>query len=470
MKYIKKGSGAIIKVDDIPVKASSVDRSFALGKMEKRLGEFVPCPDEEEIQTHPRPPMPVSQVNLDEWRTYQDEMAHRDNAAIRQEERRVLEEERRKIDEETMQQRAKLDKFEKKHGIFMGAIAKQAIAQERRKKSADALQKYRESRQKLQSRPSFKNWLLKTNRHDKADKWRYRKQLEQFAEHDATPKFVDAAKPTTKVQYVCRAHFDNILEKHGNENMDLSRAEGMLALRLRAHGYSKEEVTAALQQFAHTIRSSGQANSYRFFKYADRTAAYAFAPAGDIAMQENAAQIQQDKMQSGVALRDLRKQKQKELELAQKDKWEAEWKRRDATKEVERLQSAIANHEEEVSNQGFWSGLINKGQNATHRNTLELEHKTATENKDVALNNYNEKDAHVLKLENELRDVQNAYANSPLGRELKRLTEECQARELEAQRQRKEQEREEELLDQCRDIEGKKQQQPYPAHGNRLRL
>ena len=74
------------------------------------FGGFVPCPDEEEMQTHPRPPMPVSQVNLDEWRTYQDEMAHFDNAAIRQEEQRLLEEERRKIDEETMQQRAKLDK------------------------------------------------------------------------------------------------------------------------------------------------------------------------------------------------------------------------------------------------------------------------------------------------------------------------------------------------------------------------
>lgn len=128
---------------------------------------------------------------------------------------------------------------------------------------------------------------------------------------------------------------------------------------------------------------------------------------------------------------------------AQNNKRDAERQLRNATKEVERLQSAIKNYEEKVSNQGFWSGLLNKGQNATHSKELELEHKIATENEKMVKNDYNEKSSRVSNLETELREVQKAYANSTLGRELKRLTEERQARELEEQRQKEEQERKE---------------------------
>ncbi len=48
IKYERKGSGAIIFVGKIPVKASAVDRSFSLKNMEKRLGIL-----EENLQTQP---------------------------------------------------------------------------------------------------------------------------------------------------------------------------------------------------------------------------------------------------------------------------------------------------------------------------------------------------------------------------------------------------------------------------------
>ena len=40
MLFRSKGSGAIIFVGDIAVKASSVDRAFSMGKLCKRLGDF----------------------------------------------------------------------------------------------------------------------------------------------------------------------------------------------------------------------------------------------------------------------------------------------------------------------------------------------------------------------------------------------------------------------------------------------
>ena len=45
MRYVRKGSGAIIYVGEAAVKASSVDRDFSLGKLCKRLGEFGYCPE-----------------------------------------------------------------------------------------------------------------------------------------------------------------------------------------------------------------------------------------------------------------------------------------------------------------------------------------------------------------------------------------------------------------------------------------
>ena len=41
LRFEKKGSGAIIWVGETAIKASSVDRSFSMGKLVKRLGEFV---------------------------------------------------------------------------------------------------------------------------------------------------------------------------------------------------------------------------------------------------------------------------------------------------------------------------------------------------------------------------------------------------------------------------------------------
>ncbi len=40
MKYQKKGSGAVIVVGDVTVKASSVSKNLTLSKLEKQLGPF----------------------------------------------------------------------------------------------------------------------------------------------------------------------------------------------------------------------------------------------------------------------------------------------------------------------------------------------------------------------------------------------------------------------------------------------
>ena len=69
LRFEQKGSGAIVFVGDIAVKASSVDRNFSMGKLCKRLGDFVPAEAAPPVKKIP--PEPVSEVNLHEWQAYQ---------------------------------------------------------------------------------------------------------------------------------------------------------------------------------------------------------------------------------------------------------------------------------------------------------------------------------------------------------------------------------------------------------------
>ena len=66
---------------------------------------------------------------------------------------------------------------------------------------------------------------------------------------------------------------------------DYSRVDAMIALRMRSNGHSREDVTGTLQQCAPTIRETRTGRNWQ--RYAERTADYAFGPAGDRDMERN---------------------------------------------------------------------------------------------------------------------------------------------------------------------------------------
>ena len=70
LRFVRKGSGAVIFVGDTAVKASCVDRNFSLSKLCKRLGEFKPGYYSERT-FHKPTPKPVSHVCREEWLEYQ---------------------------------------------------------------------------------------------------------------------------------------------------------------------------------------------------------------------------------------------------------------------------------------------------------------------------------------------------------------------------------------------------------------
>lgn len=79
------------------------------------------------------------------------------------------------------------------------------------------------------------------------------------------------------------AHLENIRRHLAIE--DYSRVDAMIALRLRSNGHSREAVEETIRACAPTIRDSRVGRNWQ--RYAERTAVYAFGPAGDRDLERN---------------------------------------------------------------------------------------------------------------------------------------------------------------------------------------
>ena len=66
---------------------------------------------------------------------------------------------------------------------------------------------------------------------------------------------------------------------------DYSRVDAMIALRMRSNGHSRERVEETIRACAPTIRETQTGRNWQ--RYAERTADYAFGPAGDRDLERN---------------------------------------------------------------------------------------------------------------------------------------------------------------------------------------
>ena len=170
LRFEKKGSGAILFVGSIAVKASSVDRSFGMKNLCKRLGEFTPG-DYQELPEN-KQPEPVSSVNYEEWKLYQMERAAQPvpqtserNVAIEQAKVRHRKERKKAL--------SRLAKY----GLSILNIARHAL----KKQQANELHQIRQ-RTKIRNHrpPRFETWLRIRTLSKQADRWRYRAKLDSL--------------------------------------------------------------------------------------------------------------------------------------------------------------------------------------------------------------------------------------------------------------------------------------------------
>lgn len=170
LRFEKKGSGAIIFVGEKAVKASSVDRSFSMGKLCKKLGHFEEgiYPEGLEMLS----PEPVSSVNFEAWKEYRQAFTE----SLEKVETAGGNFELTQMKDRHRQERRKALSRLAKYGLPVLNIARHCLmAQQRAERFS-----LRSGRKRTRgSKPRFENWLRARGMQKEADRWRYRASVEE---------------------------------------------------------------------------------------------------------------------------------------------------------------------------------------------------------------------------------------------------------------------------------------------------
>jgi hypothetical protein len=189
MEYLKKGSGAVVKVGEEFVKASSITKNISLTKLERRFGEYqeqeASQAVNEEIKSHLGIPVPIAKVNSTaDWRTYIDKRKsyYGNKKRNRQEMSEHHKEQKRNMKERQRNERSEL--FVKMSGQpRIEILAERSILAMKHKQESLALRDVqKEERGEYNnlnpSFPTYKAWLLLQDRIFEAEDYRHRRDKE----------------------------------------------------------------------------------------------------------------------------------------------------------------------------------------------------------------------------------------------------------------------------------------------------
>jgi hypothetical protein len=189
MKYQKKGSGAIISIDGVTVKASDVSRNLTLGKLEKQLGPFQEIHHlaqyiYDDKSKGEKIPQPLDDANRDNanWSAYISAKAEHYGDTKKRRERLYMTQqgERKELrDSQKIERQALSESYGK--GISRRELNRQrsilatqhaygrAVLKERHQKERETLRK------QSTTFMSYEQWLRHLSLTEEAEKWRHRK-------------------------------------------------------------------------------------------------------------------------------------------------------------------------------------------------------------------------------------------------------------------------------------------------------
>lgn len=273
LRFEKKGSGAIVFVGDIAVKASSIDRKFSMGKLCKRLGEYQPgeySPVMPQIK-----PEPLSSIAEAQWHEYVNarkaaQEAHKkEKEEFQKNNELVLTEVRARQKAHRETAFANLAQY----GPEFVGIARILLPKQHREEMAKA-------RKELPKTPKlacgrFKDWLRQRSPW-LADIWRLRRILKPGMKYG---QFADGQFPKVgKLQNPLIAYREMVKRRYADYNK--SRLEAFTALHLRCAGYLRKEVEEELER--HSPPPAHPDDLSPKIGYLQRILDYAFGAQGDI--------------------------------------------------------------------------------------------------------------------------------------------------------------------------------------------
>jgi len=109
-----------------------------------------------------------------------------------------------------------------------------------------------------------------------------------------------------------RKHHESVVRMQKGDSIDASRVDAMVAVRLRVTGHSEGAVAAAIQAVAPTTRTEQTGRDWQ--DYAQRTARYAFGPAGAAKASELARYSQQWRTLEGQHQQRPQRERQQDYE------------------------------------------------------------------------------------------------------------------------------------------------------------
>ena len=248
LRFEKKGSGGIVFVGDMAVKASSIDRQFSMGKLCKRLGEF-----KAGDYSEPMPkiePEPVTVIAEEQWRDYR-KIRHAEIEAHKLQRAEILKQNEAEIGAFKRNQKEKRERAYAnlaKHGEEFVSIAKFFMPFQQS-------QELMAMRRKLVKMPKmacgrFKDWL-RLRSPWLADIWRLRRTLQPGTKyghfHEGYfPKIGKLQKPVEPYREMVRRRYADI-------EVGVSRLEAIVAVHLRCAGYLRKEIEEEMQRHSPSL-------------------------------------------------------------------------------------------------------------------------------------------------------------------------------------------------------------------------
>ena len=243
LRFEKKGSGAIIFVGDIAVKASSVDRAFSMGKLCKRLGDF-------EEGTYPDDPgkiapEPVSSVNLKEWKAYQEAFAGSPGKTETAENAELA----RMKERHRMERERALSRLAR-YGLPVLNIARHCLMAQQRAERRSLCSGRNKARG---GKPRFEAWLRTQGLSRQAERWRYRAAWEQARHTPPAPQRAAQGAETMRELEDFRSYADAVnaeryrvtcirMDEDGKKTFILDKKGGM------TRGFSPDELEAHMPE------------------------------------------------------------------------------------------------------------------------------------------------------------------------------------------------------------------------------
>jgi len=261
MRYERVGSGAVMFVNEVGVKASRADRAASLGKLEKRLGPFAPSPQREVAE---RAPEAMQQV-APGWPQY---IASRHSYGVERKDALDALKQRQEVERKSLMLRHRRERADVLQGRWKGRGAlrnalESILAARRAGEQAEMRDRQREERKALRERyppyPDLEQWLRQQEQPELAERWRYRagevQHIRGTAIEPATPRDIRDYAPEVRgqaVHYVKRdlSRADAAFVDKGGE-IDVyawrERASVLAALQLAEQKWGSFEVTGRAQ-------------------------------------------------------------------------------------------------------------------------------------------------------------------------------------------------------------------------------